>query len=409
MPLKTLRCIAGLLLLLTAAQLAAQKVYTVEATPNPTGPNGGWVSDPDDYLPAQAEEQLNQLIFALEDSTTAQIAVVVLQSIGAENPKDFATRLFNYWGIGQADVDNGLLILSVMDQRRTEFETGYGMEAVLPDAVCYRIGMQELVPYFREGRYDAGLLAAVTRIKEILEDPKAQADIRSEMERVARREFRKRWMPLLFYGGFTLVFSAIWLAWIFISLRAKDELHDKYTAIRPLYGWLWLLLFPLPYIFIYFFLRRKLRQLRYQPRFSKINNEPMRLLQETEEDPYLEKGQITEEEIGVADYDVWVTEDSSDLLILRYRKFFTSYTKCPKCRYQTYHHSRSQVLKKATRSSTGKKELIYECENCHYEKRKMVTIPKVGSSSGASGGGFGGGGSSFGGGSSGGGGAGVSW
>ena len=58
-----------------------------------------------------------------------------------------------------------------MDQRRTEFETGYGLEGILPDLLCYQIGMQELVPEFREGRYGLGLIKAVIRITTILENP----------------------------------------------------------------------------------------------------------------------------------------------------------------------------------------------------------------------------------------------
>jgi uncharacterized protein len=128
--------------------LSAQVGFTPETVPNPKNGGTGYVSDPDGILEAAAVVQLNQLIAKLEDSSTAQIAVVLVNSIGQENPKDFATRLFNYWGIGQADTDNGLLIFTVMDQHRTEFETGYGLEAVLTDAMCYRIGMQELVPEF---------------------------------------------------------------------------------------------------------------------------------------------------------------------------------------------------------------------------------------------------------------------
>ncbi|NRB62374.1 MAG: TPM domain-containing protein, partial [Saprospiraceae bacterium] len=70
-----------------------------------------------------------------------------------------------------------MLVFTVMDQRRTEFETGYGLEGVLPDAICYRVGMQQLVPYFRSAEYGAGLIAAVNEFKRILEQPDAASEI----------------------------------------------------------------------------------------------------------------------------------------------------------------------------------------------------------------------------------------
>ena len=143
----------------------------------------------------------------------------------------------------------------------------------------------------------------------------------------------------------------------------------------------------------------------------------MHKLSEEEEDEWLDQGQITEEEIGAVDYDVWITEDRDELLVLRYDKRFSKYGKCPQCGYKTYYHARTETIKKATYSHSGLQEKIYECKNCNYRKKKKIVLPKLQKSgSGAasfSGGGSswggGSGSSSWGGGSSGGGGAGVSW
>ena len=74
------------------------------------------MSNPDEILSAEEHSALDAILAAIEDSTTVQIAVVIVQSIGSENPKMFATALFEHWGIGRADKDNGLLILSVLDR-----------------------------------------------------------------------------------------------------------------------------------------------------------------------------------------------------------------------------------------------------------------------------------------------------
>lgn len=396
-------------LLFSTNFLTAQKsgkAYTVDQVPDPKSRNSS-VSDPDDYLSDSDEAVLNQLINAVEDSATAQIGVVVLGSIGEDSPKEFATRLFNKWGIGQAEKDNGLLILTVMDQRRTEFETGLGTESILTDAICYRVGMQELVPHFQKGDYGVGLIAAVNKFKYYLENPNSIADIDSQSQSESNKG---GWLQILFgHSIFNAIYNILALVFVSNSLNSKQDAYDKYMALRKSRMWFFLILFPIPYIFIWWFVGRKMKDLRYGKRFSKKTGAELRLIPEKDEDVYLQKGQITEEEIGVADYDVWANDnDADDILILRYTKGNKQYRRCPKCNYITYYNSHSQTIVSPTYSSTGLKEVTNDCKSCHYHEVKRVSIPMLTRSS-SSGGGSSGGGSSWGGGSSGGGGSGVSW
>ncbi|MCB9264189.1 MAG: TPM domain-containing protein [Lewinellaceae bacterium] len=406
------RFLLFLVILLSGSRALAQTVYTVETIPDPKQNGNGYVSNPDNILSGEEVQQLNTLITELERNSTAQVAIVIVNSIGEDNPKEFATRLFQYWGIGQSDKDNGLLIFTVMDQRRTEFETGYGLEGVLPDVICYRIGMQELVPYFREGKYGQGLYAATAKIKETLESPEALEEIRSEMK--GKEPFRPvPGLPAVlgWYFVVVLIFHFFLLIWLLYTRFSKQELYDRYMAVRPLKSIVFFILFPIPFAAVYYYLGRLLKNLRNHPRYSKVNGKLMHKLDEQADDAFLEQGQVTEEEIGSVDYDVWVTDDHDDVLILRYAKRWTKYEKCPKCSYVTYHKQHSRVLRPATYNHSGKREITFACKNCNYTDTRIEIIPqKVRSSGGGGGGGFsGGGGSSWGGGSSGGGGAGVSW
>jgi uncharacterized protein len=403
-----------LFLLAIAIPLSAQsgKVYTVQTVPDPKRSGGGYVSDPDGFLTPAEVAELNQRIAAIEDSTSAQIAVVLLGSIGEDNPKEFATLLFSKWGIGRADRDNGLLIISIMDQRRTEFETGYGMEAVLPDAYCYRIGMQELVPHYREGQYGKGLINTVKRIGELLQDPKALEDILSSSSEGRPRGLSASPLgvplPLWILGFFNFIFlSALTLRVVWV-LRNKDDLYDKFLAIRPWTSLFYLFLAPPLYLLAYGGLKALLNRLRNQPRFSRETGKPMHKLNEEEEDLFLERGQITEEEIGSVDYDVWVTDDADDVLILRYARRFSKYHDCPQCKFKAYYMSHTATITRATYTSSGLREITHLCKNCGYRHTAHQVIPQLtrSSSGGSSGGG---GGGSWGGGRSGGGGGGVSW
>ncbi len=391
--------ILAVILMLDVAAMA-QTAYTIENLPNPKDNGSGYVSDPDGILNAQDRSTLNALCSQLEQNSTAQVAIVIVNSIGQENPKDFATRLFNHWGIGQADVDNGLLVFSVMDQRRTEFETGYGLEGVLPDVICYRIGMQELVPYFREGNYGAGLIAATQRIKETLENPETIEEIRSSGQ--PRQVIDGVPDGLVWYAVIDALFVLFLIIWLIYTNYSKQELYDRFMMVRKVHSWVFILLFPLPYALFYPLLSRHLKKLRNQPRYGRKTGAIMHKLHETEDDRYLELGQVVEEHLGSVDYDVWITEDEEDILILPYKKRWSKYKACPKCQFKTYALSDTNVLRSATYSHSGKKEVIHTCKNCNYRNRRVVVIPKKTRSSG-------GGGGSFGGGRSGGGGAGVSW
>ena len=145
---------------------SAQNVWTVSTVPNTRlQGNDIHVSDPDGFLSDSVEMQINMALCAIRD--TADVFVVTLASIDSDDPKHFATGLFNYWGIGDAETDNGVLLLFVEDQHALEFETGYGAEETLTDAMCQRIFTKAILPFFREGDYEDGLCAGVAAIVEV--------------------------------------------------------------------------------------------------------------------------------------------------------------------------------------------------------------------------------------------------
>ena len=146
----------------------SQKAWTVKTVPNTRlESNDIHVSDPDGYLSDEAEQRINALLCTIRD--TADVFVVTLASVGNEEPKHFATELFNYWGIGDAATNNGVLLLFIEDQRALEFETGYGAELALTDARCEKIFTHTILPYFKAEDYENGLLAGVDAIVEVFQ------------------------------------------------------------------------------------------------------------------------------------------------------------------------------------------------------------------------------------------------
>ena len=149
------------LFLVLSVSLSAQ-TYSVNDVPNRrTADAANSVSNPNGILNDTTVQQINALLQSLEADTQAEAAVVMLNSIGSEEIEDFGVRLFAKWGIGKKKLDNGLLILFVLDQRAIRFEVGYGLEGVLTDGICKRIQTQAMIPEFKNGNYDAGILAGV--------------------------------------------------------------------------------------------------------------------------------------------------------------------------------------------------------------------------------------------------------
>lgn len=149
---------------------SAASPYGVEEIPNvQIGNRYQFTSNPDGVLSPSAVAEIDSLCYALRHRALAQVAVVAVEDIRGDDLFSFAHTLFSQWGVGRADSDNGLGIILVVDRREVQFVTGPGLEGVLPDALCKRIQMRYMLPYFREGDYSAGMVAGVRAVASVLE------------------------------------------------------------------------------------------------------------------------------------------------------------------------------------------------------------------------------------------------
>ncbi len=359
--MRTLRLVACLALLSSA--LFAQDTTRLRWAPNPRVVNGGWVSDPANHLRPQTVAVLNAEIATLERETSTEIAVAVLDSLDGLEPADAALLLHRRWGVGKAARDNGIVLLWSPALRKIYVSVGYGLEGVLPDAKAGRIQDQAMLPAFRSGDFDGGVLAGVRALAAT-----AREETYAGLERATARRTVREVGRYVGYAGYALALPAVFAAAVLVRRR---------------------------------------------PRRCPRGHGRMRKLDEKEDDAELAREAVLEEELGSMNYDVWHCETCSEQLIVERRKWFTSYTDCPECKRRTL-ATGTEILRRATTTSTGEKLVTRTCRNCSFTDKKKVAIPKVvhssgGSGGGSGGGGGGGGGSSFGGGSSGGGGAGRSY
>jgi uncharacterized protein len=163
------------------------------------------------------------LLAELQQKTGAEVAVVTLTTLDDGEPADFANRLFERWGIGPADSDRGILLLTAIEDRAVQIEVGYGLEPLITDAGAGRILDEQVLPYFRQMRYGEGLAAgAATLARIVAEDAgveltgqsavptRPQEESRSPLGGVLRLLFllllipiiiRNPWLALLLLSG----------------------------------------------------------------------------------------------------------------------------------------------------------------------------------------------------------------
>lgn len=111
---------------------------------------------------------LEQKIFEVESQTTNQIAVVTIKNLQGITIENYAEQLFQKWGIGQKNKDNGILLLVSIEDRKVRIEVGYGLEPIITDGRAGEILRNYILPEFKKGDYEAGVLAGVNTISHYL-------------------------------------------------------------------------------------------------------------------------------------------------------------------------------------------------------------------------------------------------
>ena len=122
-------------ILVVAIALAPMVGGCSKTLPTPIGRINDFAAILDDAT----ERQLDVILEALENQTTAEVAVATVVSLEGLSLDEYANTLFNQWGVGQKGKDNGVLVVVVPHQRAMRIEVGYGLEGVLPDGLAGEI------------------------------------------------------------------------------------------------------------------------------------------------------------------------------------------------------------------------------------------------------------------------------
>jgi uncharacterized protein len=252
---------SALCALATILSIAIAAAEPLGSIPNPRVRDGSWVTDMPGALSTATVAQLNAMIGELERTTSAELAVVVVDSLDGQSVEEFAEKLFKLWGIGKAGKDNGLLLLWSRGDRKVRIEVGYGLEGTIPDGKAGAILDAYVIPKFKDGQFDEGIIAGVAGVVMALGNQPM------ELAAVGTESYEEE-------EGFD-----------FTSPAMLGVYGAVPTGLASLFGFK--------------------RWRRYRRRRCPQCQATMARLGETEDDAHLNEPQLVEERIGSVDYDVW--------------------------------------------------------------------------------------------------------
>lgn len=193
---------------------------------------GGRVNDNAGLLTEMERGQLESKLEAFENETSNQIVLLTVKSFQGETPQVFGTKVFKAWKLGQKDKNNGILMTFSMGDRKFRIDVGYGLEAVVPDALAFSIVRNEIAPLTKQNKFyagfDRGIDAIIKATKGEYKNEKAGEKAAGEI------------------GVSTIIWGLIALVVIIIVSLAADPPESLIVSavIGGVYGFLqWPLLF----------------------------------------------------------------------------------------------------------------------------------------------------------------------
>ena len=389
-----------LLVCVHVAHYGSAQGFTPKQIPNvQLSDSTQYVSDPTNLLSVTDKVAINDSIASIRHRWGVQVAVVIVPEVQDDDPERFAYELFQLWGIGQKEENNGLLLLYVYKEpgRAIRFEVGYGLEGILTDALTSQISRRRMVPLLRDGKQGEGILEGIKAVREAL-DGSYSGTQTSEIEEEILLIFNiLKWT--FYFSVIMSILAILRMIYIYPKMTYLKQYVITKDGVSPSMGCLFAL-FPLAVLFMIPFYRwRKRISLAHLKDCPQCKTQGSVTIGWAYADSHhLTPAQQTETRIHSKEY------FSAQCSVCDYQEIAGSdnesspYYVCPKC------STKAWIEGTPRRLSSGDTLTEWACVHCHYQK-VIRSTPSRGSYGGGSFGGGSFGGGSFGGGGSWGGGA----
>ncbi|WP_175869433.1 TPM domain-containing protein [Bartonella gabonensis] len=155
-------------------------------------PLTGYINDMAHLLDHETKRNLTEKLAKLEEKTGDQIVLVTLSTLSGNDIETYSNSLFRTWKLGQKQINNGVLIVIAPNERAARIEVGYGLEGELTDAISSVIINSFMIPNFREGNYQKGIIEAIHAIIKVITQSDADFSFRIKQKAKAIEEQRKQ-------------------------------------------------------------------------------------------------------------------------------------------------------------------------------------------------------------------------
>ena len=394
-------CLLGLCAI--SASLHAERLSD-QSSPLPQS----YVADRIGLLAADSKRELDRLASALDDAGLGQVTVVVINSTEGVDHRQFATDLFNRWGVGDAQRNDGTLILLAHQDRAAEIVLGSGIDSPQNRNHTDAIMDQVMLPQFRRNNPDLAVINGVTALlkrvyaldlsrpteqfaavpatppetaAQPVSTPAARAPAAPALQSSEDEPTAWGFLMIVYVVGAALVCALLYLCWLILKgiWQVLTWFGRGGTTLWWFTGSRW--------------------YVRRCPNCAAA----MELLSDEADDAHLSPGELMEERLKSVDHRVYRCPACERVEKLARRTWFSRYQSCDQCGTRAL-SSQSHTLKSATEYSTGLLRIDTQCGHCgmqQSEERALARISRHRSSSGS--------GRSFGGGSSSGGGSSGRW
>lgn len=338
-----------------------------------------YVSDMSAVLDRQSLERVDSACADLRQRYGLEVAIVLLDAIdhSSYTIETFANELYGEWGLGQKGEDFGLLIVSEMmgeaGSRDFRMETGYGAEALIPDALAMQIAQHEIFPRFRRGDVTGGLLAALKSIDQTLTRAgyRKGEDMRAAFKTPSREPLLAGGQVFLFLGiyffvSFFFFFRVLWGVNSRLQSNEDSQRHLLIFHTHAIAPSVFLFFLPAwPFYCVWY--KRKERQLMRKahacPYCGTHAHRDSSVL-------VLNEGQRMEQSLGTASHQAFVCDHCGRGFVVSFPKNLSVH-ECPSCHYYTAIPVRRENVARGTTfaSSPG---LI----QCHYCNHRFEEVPQ---------------------------------
>lgn len=230
--------IAVLIVLIIGLFASKASAYTPPAKPD----NGWYIVDQAGKLSADQLSQLNSKLEGISKSSLNEFGALIVPSLNGESIEDVAQATFRSWGIGKKDLNNGVLVVIAVSDRKSRIHTGKGIEGDLPDLLCNDILKKNLNPHLKTGDFYGGLNDTFNVLLSTVESRSGKAAVKTPTQSSGGSGMT------IFVVLFCVLFLSGALVWYLIydnkkREREEQERQDSYNRSvrkmreREVYDW----------------------------------------------------------------------------------------------------------------------------------------------------------------------------